>query len=336
MRVIDLRSDTVTKPSTGMRKAMAEAEVGDDVFGEDPTVNLLQDKVAELLGKEAALFVASGTMANQVTIKTHTQPGDEVVLEADSHVCHYESAAPAVLSGIQMRMLPGRHGVITAEQIEPAIRSADVHYPRTSLVWIESTHNRAGGTVFPLDEIKRIGKLCRDRKLKLHMDGARLMNASVASGISPRDFASPLDSTSICLSKGLGCPVGSVLAGNLDFIDRARRFRKMLGGGMRQVGIIAAAGLYALEHNVDRLAEDHANARRLAEAVAELPGLKVDLATVQTNIVIIGIDRSKLTARRRLERASTASQTSFFQSLMPPPQRSAASPELLGLREGWP
>jgi len=296
MRIVDLRSDTVTKPSPEMRKAMAEAEVGDDVFGEDPTVNLLQERVAELLGKEAALFVASGTMANQVAIRAHTEPGDEVVLESDSHVCNYESAAPAALSGVQLRMLSGRYGVITAEQIESAIRPAGVHYPRTSLVWIENTHNRAGGTVFPLGEIARIGELCRREGLKFHMDGARLLNASVASGVSPGEFASPVDSTSICLSKGLGCPVGSVLAGSSDFIERAKRFRKMFGGGMRQVGILAAAGLYALEHNVDRLADDHANARRLAEAIAGLPGVGVDLEAVQTNIVIIDVSGSKLTA----------------------------------------
>lgn len=293
-RVVDLRSDTVTRPTPGMRKAMAEAEVGDDVFGEDPSVNLLQERVAHLLGKEAALFVPSGTMANQISIKTHTSPGDEVIIEADSHPVLAEVAAAAALSGVQFRTLQGTRGVLRAEQVEDAIRPPDIHRPISRLICLENTHNFGGGTIYPLEEILRIEEVARRRGLAMHLDGARLLNACVATGIPPKIYGQPFDSVSICLSKGLGAPVGSVIAGSKEFIDKARRYRKMFGGGMRQAGVLAAAGLYALENHVDRLAEDHLHAKLLAEALCELPGIKLDPNLVETNIVIIDISASGL------------------------------------------
>ncbi len=279
-----------------MREAIARAEVGDDVFGEDPTVNLLQEKVASLLGKETGLFVASGTMGNEVTLNAHTQPGEEIILEIDSHIFNYEAAAPALLAGVQLHPLHGKRGVLTAEQVEAVIRPDDVHFPRTSLVCLENTHNRAGGTIYPLEEIRRIRKVVDAHGFMMHLDGARLWNASVATGISLKEYAGYFDSVSVCFSKGLGAPVGSLIVGSEEFIVRARRYRKLYGGGMRQAGILAAAGLYALENNIDRLAEDHRNARKLAEAVASLPGISVDLDSVQTNIVIIQIDGARYTA----------------------------------------
>ncbi|MDZ7337074.1 MAG: low-specificity L-threonine aldolase [candidate division KSB1 bacterium] len=293
---VDLRSDTVTKPTPGMREAMANAEVGDDVFGEDPTVNRLQEEVAELLGKEAALFVPSGTMSNQIAMKCHTLPGDEVILERDSHSFHYEGGGPAMLSGVQLHPLPGVRGVITAEQVAAAVRPADHHYPRTRLVCIENTHNRAGGTIFPLQTIREIRQVADRFGLRMHLDGARLWNAAVATGISEREYAAHFDSVSVCLSKGLGAPVGSLLAGSREFIDLAHRYRKIFGGGMRQVGILAAAGLYALAHHRQRVAEDHRRARRLAEALAEIPGLGVDLASVQTNMVFVDVGQTGMEA----------------------------------------
>ena len=292
--MIDLRSDTVTKPSLAMRQAMAEAEVGDDVFGEDPSVNRLQEKVAELLGKEDALFVPSGCMANQVSLKVHTQPGDEVILEYGGHVFNYETVAPSILSGIQLHPLPGVNGVLTAEQIEEAIRPPAYYMPRTRVIELENTHNRAGGTIYPLDGIKSIRSLAERHGIAMHLDGARLWNASVATGIRMKEYAKYFDSVSVCLSKGLGAPVGSVIAASKEFIATARRYRKIFGGGMRQAGILAAAGIYAIDHNIGRLTEDHANARVLAERAAENPFFSVDLATVQTNIVILGIRGKKL------------------------------------------
>jgi threonine aldolase len=289
MKVIDLRSDTVTRPSPGMREAIFKAEVGDDVFGDDPTVIRLQEVLARMLGKETALFVASGTMANQVAINAHTQPGDEVIVERDCHTYNYEVAAHAVLSGVQLAPLEGRRGVLTAEQIEQAIRPDDVHLPRTSLICLENTHNRAGGTIYPIEEIRRIAQLAQERGLRMHLDGARLFNAMVASGIPAQEYAAPFDSVSICLSKGLGAPVGSMVAGRRDFIRRCHRYRKMYGGGMRQVGILAAAGIYALENNIQRLSEDHRNARLFAERVSNIPGIEIDMQTVQTNIVVMNI-----------------------------------------------
>ena len=286
---IDLRSDTVTKPTPAMRKAMAEAEVGDDVFGEDPTVNFLQEKVAKLLGKEASLFVPSGTMANQVSIKSHTQPGDEVIIESSSHAYNFEGGAGAAISGIQFRCLQGVRGTLEPSQIEEAIRPDDHHFPVTRLVCLENTHNRGGGSIFPIEKMAEIYRLAKSRELFVHLDGARLWNACVATGIEPHEYAQWADSVSVCLSKGLGAPVGSLVAGSKPFIDRVHRFRKMLGGGMRQVGIIAAAGIYALDHHLERLREDHQNAKRLAVGLKEIKGVSIDPRHVETNIVIFDV-----------------------------------------------
>lgn len=293
-KTIDLRSDTVTRPTPGMMKAMTAAPVGDDVFGDDPTVNRLQAEVARLLGKEAGLFLPSGTMANQIAVKCLTEPSDEVILDRESHIFRYEAAASAVISGVQFCALDGRDGVMTADQVEKAIRPNDIHQPKTALVCLENTHNRAGGVVYPLDEIERISKLCHRKRVKLYLDGARLWNASAATGIPPREYARYFDALMVCLSKGLGCPAGSVLAGSRGFIEKARRIRKMLGGGMRQAGILAGAGLYALRHNVKRLKDDHHRARHLAEMVVNLPGVGIDMKSVQTNIVVFDISRSGL------------------------------------------
>jgi len=301
MHMIDLRSDTVTRPSSAMRKAMLEAEVGDDVFGEDPTVNRLQQVVAGMFGKEAALFVPSGVMGNQVCIKTHTRPGDEVIVEQESHVVIYETAAPAVLSGVLLRTVPGTRGSITADQVKKALRPKAYYLPRTSLVCLEITHGRSGGTIPQLDSVRAIRDIAQAEGIRMHLDGARIWNASVASGTPLSDYAVYFDSLSACLSKGLGAPVGSVIMGTKDFIERARTYRKMFGGGMRQVGILAAAGLYALEHNIQRLAEDHAKAKFLAEAISRLKAFSVDLATVQTNMVIADIVQDNLTQARALE-----------------------------------
>jgi len=292
-RLVDLRSDTVTKPTPGMVQAMMSAPVGDDVFGDDPTVNRLQAEVARMLGKEAGLFLPSGTMANQIAINCLTGPTDEVILDRESHIFRYEVAASSVISGVQFCALDGTNGILTAGQVEEAIRPDDIHQPRTALVCLENTHNRAGGVIYPLDEIANISRLCR-RRVKLYLDGARLWNASVASGTPLREYGKHFDALMVCLSKGLGCPAGSVLAGDRRFIERARRARKMLGGGMRQAGFLAGAGLYAVRRNVRRLRDDHRRARRLAEAVAELPGVSIDLDTVQTNIVVFDISRSGL------------------------------------------
>jgi threonine aldolase len=298
---IDLRSDTITRPTLGMRRAMAEAEVGDDVFGEDPTANRLQEMVADLLGTEAALFVASGTMGNEICIHCQTQPGDEIICEEGAHFLHYEAGAMPVLSGVQARTLIGRRGVITAKQIEEAMRGETYYFPRTRLIALENTHNAAAGAIFPMAEIEPIRRLAQKYELAMHLDGARLWNACAAIGIAPREYARHFDSVSVCFSKGLGAPIGSAIAGSKNFIALARRFRKMLGGGMRQVGIIAAAAIYALDHHRDRLAEDHANARRLAEALNGYNGIAIDLATVQTNIVMIDIANTKLNVAAALE-----------------------------------
>jgi threonine aldolase len=288
-RLIDLRSDTITLPTPAMRQAMAEAPVGDDVFGEDPTIRQLERETAEILGKEAALFMPSGTMANQVALRTHTEPGDEVVLHADSHICFYEAGAPAALSGVTCRLLPGRRGIFTADELRAALPQADVHFPRTKLLCVENTHNRGGGSVWPIGQIAEVAQAARQAGLKTHMDGARLWNASVAAGIPESRYASGFDSVSVCFSKGLGAPVGSALAGGEEFIARARRFRKMFGGGMRQGGIIAAGALYALRNHRARLCDDHANARTLAQALAAMPGVELDPADVQTNIVFFRV-----------------------------------------------
>jgi len=287
MKYIDLRSDTVTKPSQQMRKAMFEAEVGDDVFKEDPTVNKLEKYAAELLGKEAALFVPSGVMGNQICLNVHTRPADEVICESDSHIFNYESGSPAALSGIQLLPINGTQGVFTPEQVEPFIRPKSAYYmPKTKVIEVENTHNRAGGTIHPIENILALKKLADKYGLKKHLDGARIWNASVETNISVAEYASHFDSISCCLSKGLGAPVGSIIAGDKDFITEAFRVRKSFGGGMRQVGILAAAGLYALENNRKRLKEDHQKARLLAETINKISNLKVDLKSVQTNIVI--------------------------------------------------
>ncbi len=286
MDPIDLRSDTVTRPSPGMRQAMAAAPVGDDQYGEDPSVNRLQERIAELLGKEAALFVPSGTMANQIGLKILTRPGDEVVLGDEAHIVWHESGAGAANSGVQF--LPvGRGGLFTAADLRAAYKPpGHIVYPPTGLVAVENTHNRGGGVVFPQDEAEAIGAAARELGVNSYLDGARLFNAAAACGHRLADMAAPFDLVSVALSKGLGCPVGSVLAGRRGDIARAARARRMFGGAMRQSGILAAAGLYALDHNLARLPDDHANARLMAERLAGLPGVSLDLATVQTNIVI--------------------------------------------------
>lgn len=285
--MIDLRSDTITMPTVAMRKAMAEAEVGDDVYGADPTINRLQELSAEMMGKEAAMFVPSGTMGNQIAVLTHTRPGTEVILEADSHIYYYEAAAASVFAGIQPRPLSGNRGSMPAELVEWAIRQDDIHLPPTSLICLENTHNRAGGTVVPLKDMKAVHEVATRYNIPVHLDGARIFNASVASGVSVKDFTACTTSVQFCLSKGLGAPVGSIIAGPADFIEEARRWRKRLGGGMRQAGIIAAAGIVALETMVERLAEDHQNARLLADGLASLKGIDFNPDQVDTNIVIV-------------------------------------------------
>lgn len=285
--MIDLRSDTVTRPSEAMRKVMYDAEVGDDVFKEDPSVIKLEKYAAELLGKEAALYVPSGVMGNQICLNIFTNPGDEVICERDAHIFNYESGSPAALSGIQLFPIEGKHGVITSEQVEPIIRPTSAYYmPRTKVIEVENTHNRAGGTVWQIENIISLKNLAKKCNLFYHLDGARIWNASVATGISVKEYASHFDSISCCLSKALGAPVGSIIAGTKDFIKEAFRIRKAWGGGMRQVGILAAAGLYALQNNFDRLKEDHDKATYLAERINANPNLEIDMEAVQTNILL--------------------------------------------------
>lgn len=289
---IDLRSDTVTKPSPAMREAMMKAAVGDDVFGEDPSVNLLQEKTAALLGKDAALFVPSGTMANQICIKVHTQPGDEVIMEKGCHLFNYETGALAFLSGIQPHLVEGTRGVMSVDAVKKTIRPPLYYMPRTSLIAVENTHNRAGGTIYPMETIREIRDLARNERIGFHLDGARLWNACAETGIPPKEYASCFDSVSVCLSKGLGAPVGSVIAGSKEFVEKARKYRKIFGGGMRQAGVIAAAGVYALDNNRERLKEDHAKMRFLAEELSRISSLSIDREAVQTNIVIIGVEKT--------------------------------------------
>ena len=290
IEAIDLRSDTVTRPSAAMRRAMAEAEVGDDQYGEDPSVNLLQDRIAALLGKEAALFVPSGTMANQIALKLLTRPGDVVLVGDQTHVMWHEAGAGAANSGVLFRPI-GRGGLFTVEDFRAAyMASGHIVVPPTGLVAIENTVNFGGGLVFPQAAVAAIGAAARAGGVPCYLDGARLFNASVASGVPLAALARPADVVSVALSKGLGCPVGSVLAGSRELMARAVRIRRMFGGALRQSGILAAAGLYALDHNVERLADDHANARLIAERLAGLPGVSLDLATVQSNIVVFGVE----------------------------------------------
>jgi len=286
---IDLRSDTVTKPDAAMMTAISQAEVGDDVFGEDPTVNLLESTVAALLDKEAAVFVPSGTMGNQIAVRIHTKPGDEVILEADAHILHYEGGAAAGLSGVQLHAVSGPRGILSADLIASAIRGHNDWDPRTSLVCLENTHNRAGGTITALATIHAIGDLARSKNLAFHLDGARLWNAAAATGIEEREWAAPFDTISVCLSKGLGAPVGSLLVGSQSDILRARRVRKALGGGMRQAGLLAAAGLHALQHHRSGLVVDHIKAKRLANGLSAMKCVSLDPASVETNIVMIDI-----------------------------------------------
>lgn len=286
---IDLRSDTVTRPSAAMMEAIMAAEVGDDVFGEDPTVKALEAETARLLGKEAAVFVPSGTMGNQIAVRIHTYPGDEVILEADAHIRHYEGGAAAGLSGVQLNCLEGHRGTLTALQVEGAIRAGNEWDPITRLVCLENTHNRAGGTIVPMDAIEDIGRLCQERGLAFHLDGSRLWNATAATGIPESTYAAPFDTINVCLSKGLGAPVGSVLVGSAEHIKKARRARKAFGGGMRQAGLLAAAGLHALKHHRSSLKTDHANARILAEGLDAFRNVRVDPTGVETNIVMFDI-----------------------------------------------
>ncbi len=297
-KCVDLRSDTVTKPSADMRRAMVEAEVGDDVLGDDPTVIKLQERVAEMMGKEAALFVPSGSMANQTSIRAHTQPGDEIIAHEGSHIYHYEGGAPSAISGCSLCLLPGARGLFSAEQVTGAIRPQDSHFAQSRLVIVENTHNRGGGTVWPLTTVEKVARAARAGGLLLHLDGARLMNACVATGHKPAEFAKHFDSISTCFSKGLGAPVGSAVAGSTEFIRRVHRYRKMFGGGMRQSGILAAAALYALDHHIERLADDHENAKLLAGALAEMPHVTIDVAGVETNIVYFDIDEDFASGRQ--------------------------------------
>jgi threonine aldolase len=284
--IIDLRSDTITKPTPAMRQAMAIAEVGDDVLGDDPTVTALEQYTAQLLGKDAAIYMPSGTMTNQVALRLHTEPGDEIILESEAHIYYYEGGAPAALSGVMCRLVQGHKGTFTAADLQKVLRPSNPNFPKTKLVCLENTHNHSGGRVFPLAEIEAIAQVCQAHDLKLHLDGARLWNACVATGVSEADYAKPFDTVSVCFSKGLGAPVGSALVGSAAQMQRARRFRKMFGGGMRQAGIIAAGALYAVQHQRSRLQEDHDNAQLLAKGLQQVSGIQINPEEVQTNIVV--------------------------------------------------
>lgn len=302
--MVDLRSDTLTQPSAEMRDAICNAQVGDDVFGEDPTINRLQEMMTEITAKDAALFVASGTMGNQICIKTHTQPGNEIVVERHSHLFNYECGSPALLSHVQVLPINGQRGSFTIEQIKEVIRPDNVHHPQTSLICIENTHNRSGGTIFPFPELEQISKFAEENKINLHLDGARLWNASVATGIPIRSYCNLVDSVSLCFSKGLGAPVGSIIVGSHDFIEQARYYRKAFGGGMRQAGILAAAAIYAIENNIERLAEDHHRARELGDFISTLPGIEFDKASLQTNIIIFDVKKSGLSGQQVVDHLS--------------------------------
>jgi len=286
---IDLRSDTVTRPTPEMRKAIANAEVGDEVLGDDPTVRKLEEKFAAHLGKPAACFVPTGTMANQTAIRAHTEPGDEIICSDGAHIIHYETGAPAALSGCMVRTIAHPRGLFDVADVTPMVRQDAYHFPHSRLLTVENTHNRGGGTVWPLAQIERVTAEARKHRLRLHLDGARLWNASIASGVAMKEYAKHFDTISCCFSKGLGAPIGSAVAGDVENILRVQRFKKMFGGMTRQVGILAAAALYAMDNHVQRLAEDHANAKRLSELVGNIPGLSIALAPVETNIVYFDI-----------------------------------------------
>jgi len=301
--IIDLRSDTVTRPTAQMRAAMAAAEVGDDVYGEDPTVNLLERRAAERFGREAALFVPSGTMGNQIAIRLHTQPGQEVIAESRAHILDWEMATTAVFSGCLVRAVPAERGILTWKHIEPAIQGRGAFRAATGLIEIENTANLAGGTVTPLPVMEEIWAGAKERKLPVHLDGARIFNAATALGVDVRALTSGFDTVMFCLSKGLGAPVGSMLVGSAELMARARIYRKALGGGMRQAGILAAAGVIALEQGPARLHEDHANARLLAAALAKIENVEIDLDVVETNIVVFrlkGVSAADVVARLKV------------------------------------
>ncbi|MCA9453770.1 MAG: low-specificity L-threonine aldolase [Nitrospiraceae bacterium] len=295
MHKIDLRSDTVTKPTPAMREAMAQAEVGDDVYGEDPTVNRLEAMAAEMLGKEAAVFVPSGVMGNQLALRLHTRPGDEVIVDSTSHLIRYEGGSASSLSGVQLVCVPGNRGRLSPESVEAAIRPKGLHNPPTTLVCLEQTHNVGGGSIYSLEVIHQIAEVARTHGLSLHLDGARLFNAVISTGVAAADYARPFDTVSFCLSKGLGAPVGSMVVSDAARVQTLRRLRKVFGGGMRQVGILAAAGVYALEHHIARLAEDHVNAHYLATLLEDIPSVVVDVKTVETNMVMFQVPHSSKT-----------------------------------------
>lgn len=297
MEYIDLRSDTVTLPTQEMREAMLTAEVGDDVYEEDPTVKKLEEMAADIMGKEAALFVTSGTQGNQVCVMTHTQPGDEIILEQRSHIITYEVGGIGYMAGVQAQLIPGERGIMEPGAIEAAIREDDIHMPKTGLICVENTHNRAGGTVIPLETLKQTYEVAQKYSIPVHMDGARIFNAATYLKVPVKEIARYADSIMFCLSKGLCAPVGSMVVGSKEFIRRARKFRKMMGGGLRQAGFLAAAGIIALEKMSKRLQEDHDNARNLAEGLSAISGIYIDMDTVQTNIVICDLSEINMTAQ---------------------------------------
>ncbi len=304
MKTIDLRSDTVTKPSQAMRQAMLTAEVGDDVFGDDPTVIELESFIAELFGRDSSLFVPSGTMANQICLKTNSQPGWELLCERECHLVNYEVAGPAVHAGLLVNLLTTASGSLTAELVRENIRPKNIHSPLTKIVAVENSHNRHGGTIIPQNDIVELAKLCKEHELIFHLDGARIWNVHAATGLSLKELTEPFDSISVCLSKGLGAPIGSMIIGSSEFIEKCRRERKLFGGGMRQAGIIAAAGLYAAKNNIKGLANDHSNARILAEGLNALGTFEVDMDKVQTNIVAIYL-KSEIKAAEVIEKMAS-------------------------------
>lgn len=293
--MIDLRSDTVTKPTPEMRQAAFDAVVGDDVYGEDPTLLELEELSANMLGKEAAMFVTSGTQGNQIAVLTQCVGGQEIIVEEESHLFFYEGAAMSVFAGVQPRTLKGNRGALNPAEVKAAIRDDDVHAPETGLICIENTHNRAGGAIIPLENMQAIAEIGKEYHIPIHLDGARIFNAAVASGVDVKKYAAQVDSVQFCLSKGLGAPVGSIIAGTTDFIRRARKWRKRLGGGLRQAGILAAPGLISLREKVDRLAEDHNHAKLLAQSINEIKGLSIE-NEVETNIVLVNTKAAKLTS----------------------------------------
>lgn len=288
--IVDLRSDTVTKPTAGMREAIANAEVGDDIYGEDPTVNRLEAMVAALLDKEAAVYNCSGTQSNQMAVRAHCQPGDEILIDESAHIVNYEAGAAAALSGVSARLLRGRGGLFDVEELEGKVRPANQHFSVTKLVCVENTTNHGGGRVWPLAQMERVSQWAYENGLMVHLDGARLFNAVVAHGYTAREFAQYADTVSICFSKGLGCPMGSILVGDHETIARARRARKIFGGALRQIGMMAAAAIHALENHVDRLKDDHDNARLFAESIATIEGIEVGPTEVETNLVFFNLD----------------------------------------------